>query len=264
MTEPSDEDTADAGEGFTAEDWRDVRRAEATAAAKAARLPRCRVCREPLWLGQDSAHFVCLERGDAGGPPGALGRPPVRLLVCGARDWPHRLVLEDTLDSQTVPIQALAHGGAAGADRMAGEWAVRRGIEVHEYPADWDQHGRAAGPRRNRLMLAEFAPGRVIAFKDNFGAGRGGGTEDMVAIARAAGVSVWLCDSHGQLRRPPPAPRSTRPAARQHAVTTVARTRRAAFGAIEADPTRPPPTPQSAAPAPALLPFDPEPPTPGR
>jgi len=38
------------------------------------------------------------------------------------------------------------------------EWAEANGIEVARFPADWDTHGRAAGPIRNQQMLDEANP----------------------------------------------------------------------------------------------------------
>jgi hypothetical protein len=57
---------------------------------------------------------------------------------------------------------------------------VRRSI----YPADWTRHGKAAGPKRNQLMLDKEKPDLVIAFPG------GKGTADMVARAKAQGFKV--------------------------------------------------------------------------
>jgi hypothetical protein len=52
--------------------------------------------------------------------------------------------------------------------------------------ADWNTHGRAAGPIRNQRMLDEVKPELVVAFPG------GRGTADMVRRAREAGVNVYL------------------------------------------------------------------------
>lgn len=49
-------------EGFTDEQWDDVRRHDLAAAAKSRTMPKCRICRGPMWCGQVGAHFVCLEQ----------------------------------------------------------------------------------------------------------------------------------------------------------------------------------------------------------
>jgi YspA, cpYpsA-related SLOG family len=47
----------------------------------------------------------------------------------------------------------IIHGDAAGADRLAGQWATNKMLKVERYPADWAQHGRAAGLIGNKQML---------------------------------------------------------------------------------------------------------------
>lgn len=110
------------------------------------------------------------------------------LLVTGGRDYADRAAVARVLDAvhRKRPVALLREGGAAGADQLAREWAADRGVPVDTMPADWAKHGRAAGPIRNRAMLArEPLPDGVVAFPG------GRGTADMVAAARAAGVTVW-------------------------------------------------------------------------
>lgn len=111
----------------------------------------------------------------------------MRVLVCGGRDFKdYGLCLSymDRLHAE-VGITCIIHGGARGADELADWWASRwAGIESVEYEADWDKHGRAAGPIRNQLMLDEGRPQIVVAFPG------GRGTADMVRRARASGIDV--------------------------------------------------------------------------
>lgn len=107
----------------------------------------------------------------------------LRMLVCGGRDFDDRWLMEATLANFGSDV-ILAHGGARGADRMAGDYAKSRGWDVAVFQADWTKHGKAAGPIRNRHMLHAFRPDIVVAFPG------GRGTADMVAIARKAGVVV--------------------------------------------------------------------------
>lgn len=53
----------------------------------------------------------------------------------------------------------------------------------------WKDHGKAAGPIRNQLMLDDFKPDLVVAFPG------GKGTADMVKKAQDAGVTVILVGS---------------------------------------------------------------------
>lgn len=109
-----------------------------------------------------------------------------RVLVCGGRDFNDEELLCKTLDEYDLArtFTGLIHGGASGADWMAGRWAANAGIPASSYPAEWGKHGYGAGPKRNRQMLREGRPDLVIAFPG------GRGTANMVAQARAAGIEV--------------------------------------------------------------------------
>lgn len=113
-----------------------------------------------------------------------------RILVCGSRYWMGR----DSYDAIVRELkrfpnaELVIHGGCGGADTQAGRAATELGIPVAVYPANWKKHGKAAGPIRNALMLAEGRPDIVLAFHEDIGLGRG--TADMVAKAKAADVEV--------------------------------------------------------------------------
>lgn len=115
----------------------------------------------------------------------------IRVLICGGRDYSDRAFMHrilGTLQEGTPKIREVIHGAAKGADSLAGEWAKQHGIPSLEYPADWQKHGRAAGPIRNELMLREGKPDLVIAFHG------GRGTAHMCRIAKEAGVEVWQAE----------------------------------------------------------------------
>jgi predicted Rossmann-fold nucleotide-binding protein len=81
-------------------------------------------------------------------------------------------------------ISRIVTGGATGADHFAEEWAKLARVSRSVYLADWNQHGKGAGPIRNQEMLDKGQPTLVIAFPG------GKGTADMIARARAAGIEV--------------------------------------------------------------------------
>lgn len=112
----------------------------------------------------------------------------MKVLVCGGRYFGDAHALELLLGAihEGAGITEIIHGGASGADMLAGRFAVRNGIPVTVFPADWKAHRKAAGPIRNSQMLREGRPDMVVAFKG------GRGTADMVKKAKAAGVPVVL------------------------------------------------------------------------
>lgn len=116
--------------------------------------------------------------------------PIRRVIVCGSRDWADGHVIEVALSTiaslQHTPVEII-HGGARGADRLAGQCASKLGLKERAELADWVGRGRGAGFERNARMLAlSPSPNLVLAFKDSFDYTlRRGGTEHMCRIALA-------------------------------------------------------------------------------
>ena len=117
---------------------------------------------------------------------GDVGDEPVRVLVCGGRDYSDDNFLTNTLDAihGDTPITMLIHGNAPGADTLAGKWSIGRCIPTLAVPANWVALGKAAGPTRNAAML-QFKPHLVVAFPG------GVGTDDMISKARGAAIPVY-------------------------------------------------------------------------
>lgn len=108
----------------------------------------------------------------------------MRVLVCGSRHFNDYSLLEKTLDE--LDITEVIHGAARGADTLGGLYAERHKIPIRSFPADWNLHGKAAGPIRNTKMLVEGKPELVVAFM----ADESRGTKNMVDQATKAGVEV--------------------------------------------------------------------------
>lgn len=113
-----------------------------------------------------------------------------RVLVCGGRYYDDRAALWSFLDRchAVAPITCLIDGEChlGGADLIAHEWAVDRGVPTERYPVDCyiDGPWPSAGNRRNGRMLSDGAPDVVLATEG------GSGTADMCRRARAAGMPV--------------------------------------------------------------------------
>ncbi len=84
---------------------------------------------------------------------------PVGSLVIAAgsgRDllWPHQRIAAELLArSGGRLVHLLLHGGARGADAAIGRAAHQLGWSSLVIPAEWQRHGRSAGPIRNRELL---------------------------------------------------------------------------------------------------------------
>ena len=119
----------------------------------------------------------------------------MKILVCGSRHFDDWMLLDKTLyihapwyvDEENYTL-TIIEGGAIGADFLSRAWGKKNGALIEEYPADWNKHGKAAGPIRNKQMLDEGKPDLVIAFlaKDSRG------TANMIKQAKDANIPVEI------------------------------------------------------------------------
>lgn len=133
------------------------------------------------WTGQQVADY-CHKKGWTWD----VQQAPVPILVCGGRDFADRALVFYALDRVLAKFGtvAIVQGGARGADATAHEWATFHKQMLINCPANWQLHGKAAGPIRNQFMLDQWHPKLVVAFPG------GRGTADMVKRAHDGGVEV--------------------------------------------------------------------------
>lgn len=82
-------------------------------------------------------------------------------------------------------ITEIVSGGCRGVDRMGESLARAMGFPLKVFPADWNAHGKAAGPIRNRQM-ARYADALVLIWD-----GKSRGSASMKREAEAAGLVVF-------------------------------------------------------------------------
>lgn len=85
-------------------------------------------------------------------------RNNLRILVTGSRNWADTQTIQRVMASieSANPDRkfTLIEGGCpTGADAMAVREATRLGWAIETHNADWEHHGRIAGPMRNRKMV---------------------------------------------------------------------------------------------------------------
>lgn len=112
----------------------------------------------------------------------------MRLLICGGRHYDDAATICRELDRLHggQPIDVLIHGGLVAIGTVAEAWARQHNVHVVRYPPNWTLLGAKAEARRNAFMLADSRPDFLLAFPG------GRDTADLVRMARAAGLPVWL------------------------------------------------------------------------
>ncbi len=92
----------------------------------------------------------------------------MKVIIAGSRHMPFSMYhlipaavarFEDIFDTK---ITEVVTGKARGADTLGEKWArCVADLPVKEFPADWNQYGKRAGPIRNGEM-ADYADGLIV------------------------------------------------------------------------------------------------------
>lgn len=111
----------------------------------------------------------------------------IRIIIAGSRSVTEMQVWEAISRCSWISsATAIVSGTAKGADVFGERWAKKQGLDVLRFPADWNAHGRRAGPLRNRVM-AKSAEG-LLAVWD----GVSRGTKSMIEIGWEEGLRIFV------------------------------------------------------------------------
>ena len=122
-----------------------------------------------------------------------------RILVTGCRDWEDGKAVYQALTNAWCEAMkkdhnnmrasqiTIVHGNATGADAYARIFAGKMQMFQEPFPANWQTHGKAAGPIRNQEMV-NLGADICLAFWD----GQSKGTADCIAKAVRAGIPVSI------------------------------------------------------------------------
>lgn len=114
----------------------------------------------------------------------------MRVIIAGSRSFSDYDLLSDKCDNllgrlNTNAIEIVS-GGCQGPDSLGEAYAEEKGYKITRFPANWKEHGKSAGPIRNREM-AEYSDA-LIAFWD----GVSRGTKNMIKEAKKRNLSVRI------------------------------------------------------------------------
>jgi hypothetical protein len=84
-------------------------------------------------------------------------------------------------------ISLVVSGGARSADKLGEKFADEYKISKIVFHADWEKHGRAAGPIRNKEIIENADV--VFAFWDGFSRG----TASTIQFAKEAEKKLFVC-----------------------------------------------------------------------
>lgn len=123
----------------------------------------------------------------------------MRTIIAGSRKLGYEAVGQAMRECGWMPTVVIS-GTAHGVDVAGERWAQNRDIPVERYPADWANHGVAAGPIRNAKM-ASVAEALVAVWD-----GESHGTKHMIRMARQRGLKVFVLTINKLIEPETPAP----------------------------------------------------------
>jgi len=115
----------------------------------------------------------------------------MKLIIAGGRNFTNykklRQICDNILQGQTN-IEIVSGAYYKGADKLGEQYAKERNYKITQFPANWNQYRKAAGPKRNEQM-ANYA-NALIAFWD----GKSRGTKNMIDLAKQFNLKIEVCN----------------------------------------------------------------------
>lgn len=113
----------------------------------------------------------------------------MRTIIAGGREITDYEEVCRAILFSNFDITEVVSGKARGVDTLGEQFAKEFNIPIKEFPADWNKHGKAAGPIRN-CEMADYVgdEGALIAIWD----GQSRGTKHMIDYATKKGLKVYV------------------------------------------------------------------------
>lgn len=108
------------------------------------------------------------------------------VIIAGSRHFHDQDVVDQAVKDSGFDITCVVSGVAKGVDILGELWAQAQGICIRSFPADWKEHGRAAGPIRNKEMA------RVADALIALPCPCSRGTRSMIKLAERYGLKIFV------------------------------------------------------------------------
>lgn len=111
----------------------------------------------------------------------------MKVIIAGCRNFSvTTLEITEVLERINWKPTEIISGCASGIDLCGEDWAHENKVAIHREPAEWETHGRSAGPIRNRKM-ASLADACLV-----FWDGQSRGTLSMISEAVSAKIPLHV------------------------------------------------------------------------
>lgn len=111
----------------------------------------------------------------------------MRVIIAGSRDIVDAALVWAAVHASGIyPIAEVVSGGARGVDTLGEEWATYHCVPINRLEPDWLLYGKAAGPIRNKKMVAN-ADAAIVIWD-----GQSRGSADLITQATKAKLKVFV------------------------------------------------------------------------
>ena len=111
----------------------------------------------------------------------------MKVIIAGGRNITDYELVWHAIDAAGFEITEVVSGAARGVDELGEQYALEYDLPVRRFPADWNAHGKMAGPLRNGAM-AQYADALILIWD---GASRG--SASMLRCAQREKLKVYEC-----------------------------------------------------------------------
>ncbi len=114
----------------------------------------------------------------------------MKVVIAGSRHLSNYDLLLQAIEESGFSITCIVQGDATGADRLGKRYADENEIPLLTFAANWDEHGKAAGPIRNSEMIdsvKDEQAGFILLWD-----GKSRGSWDCLKKAYAAGLAIHV------------------------------------------------------------------------
>ena len=87
----------------------------------------------------------------------------MKVIIAGSRNIVDYEVVKEAIEESQFTIKKVVSGGAKGVDALGERYADEMNIPLVIFFADWNTHGRSAGPIRNKKMAENPCATRIFS-----------------------------------------------------------------------------------------------------
>jgi hypothetical protein len=130
-----------------------------------------------------------------------------KVIIAGSRSIKDINIVRQAYKDSKFNASCIISGKASGVDKLGEILAKELNLPIEEYPADWDNYGKAAGMIRNKLMASKADA--LIAICHN----NSPGTTNMIKIMKDLNKEVYVVNINDNITKEIDMAENTRPQA---------------------------------------------------